>query len=188
MQVNSSPARIENCTFTANIAYRQGGAIEVYSADSSIVAVMKNCILWNNRTTKDATPPNGGWEICVQNDARLEMSYTDVTPGPNWLYQRGSGLLIDLGGNLNADPLFADPAGGDVHLKSVAGRWSSAGWVYDSTNSPCIDKGNPADDFLNEQEPNGGRINMGAYGNTWEASKSGKAGPGIAGGAMLIVR
>ncbi len=36
--------------------------------------------------------------------------------------------------------------------------------------SLCIDAGDPADAWSNEPEPNGGRINMGAYGNTAEAS------------------
>jgi hypothetical protein len=38
--------------------------------------------------------------------------------------------------------------------------------------SPCIDAGDPASACGNEPIPNGGRINMGAYGNTAQASKS----------------
>lgn len=38
--------------------------------------------------------------------------------------------------------------------------------------SPCIDAGDPASVFGDERQPNGGRVNMGAYGNTVEASKS----------------
>ncbi|NIT52990.1 MAG: hypothetical protein GWO41_09690, partial [candidate division Zixibacteria bacterium] len=48
-------------------------------------------------------------------------------------------------------------AAGDFHLKSI---------------SPCIDRGDTLDDYSNEPEPNGGRINMGAYGNTPEATLS----------------
>ena len=79
-------------------------------------------------------------------------------------------------GDISADPLFADPKGGDFHLKSRAGRWDPKlrRWVKDEVTSPCIDAGDPRDDFSNEPEPNGGRINMGAYGNTKEASKSEK--------------
>jgi hypothetical protein len=171
MQVSGSPARIENCTFTANISYRQGGAIQVYSADSSLVTVMKNCILWDNKTTKTATAPNGGWEICVQNEGRMQMSYTDVKPGPNRLYERGGGLLLELSGNLDVDPLFADAANGDVHLKSEAGRWTDGGViVHDTVTSPCIDAGDPADPCGDEL--GGGadcRVDMGAYGSTIQA-------------------
>jgi predicted outer membrane repeat protein len=60
-------------------------------------------------------------------------------------------------GNIDAEPLFADAANGDYHLL---------------TSSPCIDAGDPNSEFTLEPEPNGGRINMGAYGGTPEASKS----------------
>ncbi|MHC1571345.1 MAG: PKD domain-containing protein [Methanosarcinales archaeon] len=70
-------------------------------------------------------------------------------------------------GDISADPLFADPAGGDFHLKSEYGRWNGRGWVNDSETSPCIDAGDPS-----EKDPDGTRINMGAYGGTSEASRS----------------
>jgi hypothetical protein len=47
-----------------------------------------------------------------------------------------------------------------------------SGWVSDSVTSPCIDAGDPNSDYSQEPIPNGGRINMGAYGNTGQASKS----------------
>jgi hypothetical protein len=59
-------------------------------------------------------------------------------------------------GNIDADPLFADAANGDYHLL---------------TDSPCIDAGDPAVPVGSEPDPNGGIINMGAYGGTSEASK-----------------
>ena len=77
-------------------------------------------------------------------------------------------------GNIDADPLFTDPAGGDYHLKSQAGRWhpDSETWISDDETSPCIDAGDPASDIGSEPEPNGGIINTGAYGGTTQASKS----------------
>ena len=79
-------------------------------------------------------------------------------------------------GNMSKDPLFADPDKGDFHLKSKAGRWDpkTKKWMKDDITSPCIDAGDPKDDFSKEPAPNGGRINMGAYGNTHHASKSQK--------------
>lgn len=81
-------------------------------------------------------------------------------------------------GNLHNDPKFANPKKGDFHLKSRAGRWTGSKWVKDGTDSPCIDAGNPADTYSSEPLPNGSRIDMGAYGNTREASKTyaGKGG------------
>ena len=60
-------------------------------------------------------------------------------------------------GNIYADPLFQDADANDFHLDA---------------NSPCIDTGVPWFDYSNEPSPNGGRINMGAYGNTSEAMTS----------------
>jgi beta propeller repeat protein/parallel beta-helix repeat protein len=77
-------------------------------------------------------------------------------------------------GNIDTDPLFADPANGDYHLKSQAGRWhsGSGAWVSDELTSSCIDAGNPGSAIGLEPDPNGSVINMGAYGGTDQASKS----------------
>ena len=64
----------------------------------------------------------------------------------------------------------------DLHLKSESGRWDpvSAAWTNDPKGvlSPCIDAGDPLSDYSLEPRPNGRCVNMGAYGNTIEASKS----------------
>lgn len=91
-------------------------------------------------------------------------------------------------GDFFADPKFAVNGvwadniwtQGDYHLKSQAGRWDDANgvWVNDSITSACIDRGDPNDSIGYEQQPNGGRINVGAFGGTIYASKStGIAGP-----------
>jgi len=59
--------------------------------------------------------------------------------------------------SIEENPRFVDATNGDFHLKA---------------NSPCIDRGDPTDSYANEPQPNGGRINMGAYGNTVEATLS----------------
>jgi parallel beta-helix repeat protein len=75
-------------------------------------------------------------------------------------------------GNIDIDPLFADPDNRDYHLKSQAGRWDpgSQTWIQDEITSPCIDKGDPAFPVGDEPAPNGGIINLGAYGGTTQAS------------------
>jgi len=60
-------------------------------------------------------------------------------------------------GNISAYPDFANPLAGDYHLHN----WSH-----------CIDAGDPYSDFSNEPQPNGARINIGAYGNTPEAASA----------------
>lgn len=63
---------------------------------------------------------------------------------------------------------------GDYHLKSQGGHWDSDAeiWVIDQATSPCIDAGGPDSSVGSESAPNGDRINMGAYGGTYAASRS----------------
>lgn len=77
-------------------------------------------------------------------------------------------------GNINTEPLFVDPNNDDYHLRSERGRyWPEHDvWVLDEVTSPCIDGGDPTVDPSREPTPNGGRVNMGAYGGTAYASMS----------------
>jgi hypothetical protein len=122
------------------------------------------------------------------------MTYTCVQQGVNALSDPNQRVAWGLG-TIEADPLFADPGywdpngtaddpnddffvEGDYHLKSQGGRWepASESWVLDEVTSPCIDAGDPNSPVGDEPVPNGGRINMSAYGGTIEASKSPGAG------------
>ena len=58
-------------------------------------------------------------------------------------------------GNFSLNPQFVSTATDNYHLKQ---------------ESPCIDRGNPVSDYSNEPGNGGGRINVGAYGNTEEAA------------------
>ncbi len=77
-------------------------------------------------------------------------------------------------GNFSSDPLFAQPDARDYHLLSQRGRyWPEHDvWVLDKVTSPCVDAGDPNADYSDEPTPNGGRINIGAYGGTAYASLS----------------
>ena len=77
-------------------------------------------------------------------------------------------------GNLSKPPLFANAEKLDYHLRSIRGRFwpEHQVWVLDRENSPCLDAGDPRINPRAEQTPNGGRINMGAYGGTSHASLS----------------
>lgn len=78
------------------------------------------------------------------------------------------------GRGLDSEPLFADADNGDYHLLSQRGRyWPEHDiWVLDKVTSPCIDDGNPNENPMGEPMPNGGRIDMGAFGGTAYASMS----------------
>jgi hypothetical protein len=77
-------------------------------------------------------------------------------------------------GNITDDPLFVYHENGDYHLRSERGRyWPEHDlWVLDKITSPCIDAGDPQAEVFDEPMPHGGRINIGAYGGTSEASLS----------------
>jgi len=135
--------RITNCTFYDNEEY----AISVGYC-SVVNVTLRNSIFWKNAGDVETySIGKCGW------------------PSVNDYYN----LL-----GVIADPCFADPEGGDFHLKSEAGRWdpNSESWVVDANTSIAIDAGDPGSDWSLEPCPNGGRINMGAYGGTAEASKS----------------
>jgi hypothetical protein len=94
-------------------------------------------------------------------------------------------------GNLSADPLFANPAAGDFHVRSTRGRFDPASgtFVADAVSSPSIDAGDPGSDFSLEPAPNGLRANLGHTGNTSEASltPAGGAPPGATAALALAV-
>jgi len=100
----SSNSTLINCTFAANSAPR-GSALSFTSATNLPVndTKLSNCILWDR-----------GSEIWKGDDSTIAITYSDVQGG--W---PGTG-------NINADPLFADPCDGNYHLRPY---------------SPCINKG-----------------------------------------------
>ncbi|MHC4739644.1 MAG: LamG domain-containing protein, partial [Planctomycetota bacterium] len=79
-----------------------------------------------------------------------------------------------LAGGEYGSPMFADANSGDYHLLSERGRYraSTDEWILDDMSSPCIDGGDPYASLGGELWPNGGRVNMGAYGGTTEGSRS----------------
>ncbi|WP_333788043.1 disaggregatase related repeat-containing protein, partial [Methanomethylovorans sp.] len=92
------------------------------------------------------------------------------------------GGSITMTNNLRVDPQCADPTNSNVnsrdyHLKSKAGRYSNGKWVTDPVSSPLIDAGYSGSAYSSEPSPNGGVINIGRYGNTAQASKSGSTVP-----------
>ncbi len=146
---NSSNVTLYNCTLSGNSTGREGGGI--YNRLSGSDITLTNCIVWGN------TPD--------QIYGSAIVSYSDIQGG------------LPGERNIDVDPLFADLDNGDYHLKSQAGRWDpiSLTWVQGDVTSPCIDAGDPSSALSEEPQPNGQRINMGAYGGTTEASLSSTA-------------
>ena len=91
-----------------------------------------------------------------------------------WMYFRGDSFYFELGNGEVREQVAAPAVDGhdlDLHLRSERGRWDGSGWVNDAVSSPCIDGGDPEVSYADEPRPNGGRVNIGAYGGTAEASR-----------------
>jgi hypothetical protein len=165
-----SSVTFANCTIADNYGGEKGAALSLVNSPVTLV----NSILWDN-TPRD---------ILIAGTGQPSISYSDLAGG--WLGP----------GNIDAAPLFARSTRwvdryrpgvvvspdyfdavsvtGDYHLQSGAGRWdpTPGEWVQDAVSSPCMDAGNPASAVGAEPPPNGGTINLGAYGGTADASKS----------------
>jgi len=160
---------VANCTIAAN---GQKGVLSQWLQ-------LDNSIVYYNNLDTDAVQIESGLAI---------VSYSDIQG--NWPGEA----------NIDQDPCFAEVgfwntngtpfnisddfySAGDYHLKSQAGRWlidqdpndpnsEIEVWFMDDVTSPCIDAGDPNSPICYEPYPNGGKINMGAYGGTLQTSMS----------------
>ena len=178
----AASAAVTNCTIAQNTAGTGGGIVCQAQSYGPCSVTVTNSILWGNMA------PTGSEIIVRDTGAVLTIAYTNVAGGKAGIPVYGT---LNWGeGNIDVDPCFAcigywDDNGtrdssddvwvaSDYHLKSEAGRWDPIGesWVVDDVTSPCIDGGDPMSPIGRESFPNGGFVNMGAYGGTSEASKT----------------
>lgn len=160
---------ILNCTISGNKADSgTGGGLCLSGGMTEI----KNSILWDNTAGAE------GQEIAllapdVCTTTRLKVANSCIRGGQAEIYGDLGGVSWG-DGIIEVAPLFVDANSGDYHLKSQGGRWdeNDGRWMIDDVTSPCIDAGDLCTPIGHEPFPNGGRINMGAYGGTAEASKS----------------
>ncbi|NCC24378.1 MAG: DUF1565 domain-containing protein [Deltaproteobacteria bacterium] len=154
-----SRAQIVQCTVADNTSPGSTGGNGVYVEGDSTATVI-NSIFWGN-----------GDDFYVSEDSSLTTSYTL------------SGEALPGTGNISQNPLFVDAPARNYRLQSKGGHYvpQTGTWVRDTRHSPAIDAGDPAWPYGLESLPNGGRVNLGAYGNSAQASRSkgGMAQPGL---------
>jgi hypothetical protein len=152
---------LDNCTIANNTGaeYSYGHAIFI-EGGSEVIA--KNSIFWGNSSTDSQN------DFYVHDNSSLTIEYSIYQSG-----KLGDGIF-NTTNSFNSDPLFADTNNDNYYLKSLTGRWnpSSLQWVIDNVHSPAIDTGNPLSEYIYEPDANGGRVNIGCYGNSQYASKS----------------
>lgn len=150
---------------TQNTIYTDSG---LNPTGTGFVITAKNNIILNS--TASLNPPIGGTGYGLYNALPSNHSFVESY---NCFYNNQGGNVSGLTVSefdIFSDPLFASIS--DYHLKSPKGRWNGVTWVITRADSPCIDAGDPTSAYSNEPAYNGGRINIGRYGNTPEASKS----------------
>ncbi|MEK9146154.1 MAG: right-handed parallel beta-helix repeat-containing protein, partial [Elusimicrobiota bacterium] len=114
------------------------------------------------------------------NDFFSSNSYSSAIWG-NVSYPLLSGWRTASSNDLNsirAHPRWADVSAGTeyFHPRSKAGRYNPLSGLMDlidTVHSASIDRGAGFESFSQEPPPNGGRVNMGSYGNTAQASQGG---------------
>ncbi|MGQ9573803.1 MAG: Ig-like domain-containing protein [Thermoguttaceae bacterium] len=192
--------RIEGADFVTvrNATIADNGRYALYVADANDAALASS-ILW-------ADGP-GACAMHLAGLVTGTSDYNDLwaTGGAQVAYTPDSGDLATLADwqsatgqdahSLSANPWFANLAGGNLHLRSN-GRMGGTGggrydpqtnlppqdplaWVVDLATSPCIDAGDPTSGYVAEPDPDGSRVNLGAYGNTEQASVSDTIAPAL---------
>lgn len=121
---------------------------------------------------------NNQWGIFDpnQHSQTVDADYNDVFDNSAGNY---SGNVVVGGNGISEEPQFINEDGNDFRVQQGA---------------PTIDRGDPLTPFANELQPNGGRVNMGAFGNTEWATRSfvfatavsGGGGGGSGGGICFI--
>ncbi|MDP8202909.1 MAG: S8 family serine peptidase, partial [Candidatus Tenebribacter mawsonii] len=152
---------INNLTFYSNNAYYGGGAICLWS-DSDVL--LKNSILYGNTSPDGSEIKFGSYMV----PSSLFIEYCNIdTTNSDWYSHDSTYSDLDVfqmgDGNIYSNPLFVNINNNNLSI---------------STNSPCIDAGNPNDNVAEEPFPNGYRINMGFNGGTINAT--GTTDPGLA--------
>ncbi len=143
----SAATRLLHCTVATN----EWEGVRLASGTLAIT----NSILWANGDDLAGVTTNVGY-TCIED-----------------------GDFAGTNGCISANPRFVDTI--YCHLQSTAGNYvggyfSGGTWAVSLNYSPCLDTGDPTSPYALEPIPNNHRANLGAYGNTEVASKSGAGG------------
>lgn len=140
----------------AGISVGAGGTAAVVNA--TLASNGTGLDVAGNATIKNSLVSGNQTGLAVQGSGALTSSYDDLFS--NQTDRQG----VEVGtGDLGLVVAFANVASHDYRLSGA---------------QPSTDQGDPNDAFGDEPAPNGGRVNLGAFGGTADAELSTPAGPG----------
>lgn len=178
LNVLTGDVRIHNSIFWRNLHgyYSQGGYANDIDAKAGSVSISHSMV---TGTDVDSIRGAAVDTVTIADtvyvaDPELVTSYEsfsnhlDYATDANYI-QRGTGFD------------FAYLESIDAHLLSAAGYWTNDGTEQPGSakTSSAIDKGDPDSAYANEPSPNGGIVNLGAYGNTAQSSKTPSGQPSV---------
>jgi len=138
-----------NCCVFGNSATYYGGGIVVAAMNTF---TLRNSIIWGNSAGLQ------GPQLALLRGFRgggvADVAFCNLRGGPEQVYVEWGMRLIWGPGNRDADPLFVDPAIGDLHLKP---------------GSPCIDTGDPT------FQPPPGATDIDRQKRVWDGDRNGIA-------------
>ncbi len=140
VMVGNTNGVISNNTIYGNNGAAFSGGFHIAN---STISNLENNIIWANSVNNDQIHPNAQ---IIDLDSTLSFIYSCIQNG--WPGE----------GNIDSDPLFADPDNGDFQI-----TWANYP-IEDETKSPCIDTGAP----WSPLDPDSTHADMGAlYFNQW---------------------
>ncbi len=159
-----------------------GGTVGVSVIDS--IGFVKNCVI--HHVAGNGVSANSKAELLVVNCTVADNaqdginSSTTKTTVRNTLVSKNKGKgIASAGGSITYNNSVGNSL--DNYPTGISGlgnislivEFIDADYLEDSA-SPGVDAGDPEDDYANEPQPNGSRINQGAYGNSLNAAKTPK--------------
>ena len=150
---SDSGVTFTNNTFSGNTVNRDGGGFFISLFENAATGNIYNNVTWGNTATRD------GDDILVDDDGDGDLTGATVNLYNNDYGPDANDFVIRVrdhfsaGSNIQTDPLFVDPAMGDLHLQA---------------GSPCIDNGTatapslPGTDCDGEPRTIGSAPDMGA--------------------------
>jgi len=150
---SSTPSIINN-----TISDNGGQGIEIHSA--SPTSITNNIISFNlgygiHEFDNSSDPGQVTYNLFYQNSLGIYQDEANINYSAISTLNSG---VTECKNNISGNPIFTDRANSNFHEK---------------VGSPAVDAGNPSHAYTNEPAPNGSRINIGAYGNTTEATITG---------------